>query len=77
MRIIYTPLMFYSGTDEEIIMSCYFSCLELAKKYHLSSVAFPKQFDSSLMKQAVRGWLMMNEDCGMTVIVASDDDGDI
>lgn len=77
MRIIYTPLIFYSGTDEEIIANCYFSCLELAKKYHLSSVAFPKQFDSPFMNDVVRSWLDMNEGCGMTVFVERGNNEDI
>lgn len=77
MRIIYTPLMFYDGTDEEIIMSCYFSCLELAKKYHLSSVFFPKAVFTPLIEKAVWTWLKMNEGCGMTVIVESGNSEDI
>ncbi|MBR4152388.1 MAG: hypothetical protein IKT98_05460 [Selenomonadaceae bacterium] len=77
MRIIYTPLMFYSGTDEDVIKGCYFSCLELAKKYHLSRIVFPKQFDSPLMERVVQVWFTMNEDCGMTVFVERDIDDDI
>lgn len=69
MRIIYTPLMFYSGTDEGIITSCYFSCLELAKKYHLSSVFFPKAVFTPLIEKTVWTWLKMNEGCGMTVFL--------
>ena len=77
MRIIYTPLMFYEGTDEEVIASCYFSCLELAKKYHLSSVAFPNCFVTPFMNDIVRSWLDMNEDCGMTVFVERGNNEDI
>ena len=74
---IYTPLMFYDGDDEDIILNCYYSCLELAKKYHLASVAFPSCFISPLFDEAVSDWFDANSDCGITVIVASDDDGDI
>lgn len=71
---IYTPLMFYSGTDEEIFTCCYFSCLELAKKYHLSSVFFPKAVFTPLIEKAVWTWLKMNEGCGMTVFIEIGDD---
>ena len=76
-RTIYTPLMFYDGDDEDVTMNCYYSCLELAKKYHLVSVAFPRYFISPLLNEAISNWFNANKDYGMTVIVASGDDGNI
>ena len=76
-HIIYTPLMFYDGDDENVILNCYYSCLELAKKYHLVSVAFPSYFISPLLNEAISNWFDANKDYGITVIVASGDDGDI
>ena len=76
-HIIYTPLMFYDGDDETVIFYCYYSCLELAKKYHLASVAFPSGFSSPLLNEAISNWFEATKDYGMTVIVASGDDEDI
>lgn len=76
-HIIYTPLMFYDGDDETVIFYCYYSCLELAKKYHLESVAFPSCFTSPLLNKAISNWFEATKDYGMTVIVASGDDEDI
>ena len=77
--VIYTPLAFYDGDDENVILNCYRSCLDLAKKYHLSSVAFPNYFIISmpLMNKAVKRWFDENKDYGMTVIFASGNDEDI
>lgn len=76
-RTIYTPLMFYDGDDEDVILNCYYSCLNLAQKYHLASVAFPDYFISPFLNKAVKLWFDANKDYGMTVIVASGKSEDI
>ena len=71
--VLYTPLAFYDGDDENVILNCYRSCLNLAKKYHLMSVAFPAHLigDMQLMTSATQLWFAENEDCGMTIIFAT------
>lgn len=75
--VIYTPLMFYDGDDEQIILECFYSCLDLARKYRLASVAFPECFVGSLMNKAVGNWFSWNKDYGMTVIAATGKEEDI
>ena len=69
---IHTPLMFYNGDDENVIATCCNACLDLAKKCHVSSVAFPKNFINPFLNEAIGRWFNANEGYGMTVIVASD-----
>ena len=71
----YTPpenkMLYFDGNDENVTLNCYRSCLNLAKKYHLVSVAFPSYFIGSmpLVNEAINLWFEENKDYGMTVFI--------
>ena len=73
--IIYSPLGFYEGANKDIIFDCCQACLNLAKKYHITSVAFPFYFAFAgglpVINAAINDWFNKNKNYGMTVIVAT------
>jgi len=83
--IIYTPLAFYDGGSEEAIFDCYQACLNLAKKCHVTEIAFSPEVVFAggipLLNAAVNAWFKHNQTYGMKIFVAtgekktSDNDG--
>ena len=73
--IIHTPLLNYSGSDEKIIYSCYWYCLELAKKCNIHSIAFPFELcimgGPPILNAAVNTWFQETKSYGMRVLVAT------
>ena len=69
---------------ERLLYNCYWNSLELAKEYDLHSVAFPaistgaygypRQEAAAVALRAVAGWLQVNPDYGMAVILVSHDE---
>ena len=77
--VIYTPLALCKTSNA--IFTCCQACLDLAKKNHITAVAFPISFTvfggSAAMNAAVSDWFNKNKNYGMTVAVASDNEEDI
>ena len=85
--IIHTPLLNYRSTNKDVIFNCYWYCLELARKYHIHSIAFPAQFSTAGNIQTCDGrnmiyidlyivlnsWFKENKDYGMSVIAVTGD----
>lgn len=79
--VIHTVGPVYSGSEEDAVLlaSCYRSSLELAREYHLHSIAFPAVSTGAygypleeavpVALAAITRWLDENEDYGMTVIL--------
>lgn len=78
--IIHTVGPIYSGKDEdeELLRSCYWNSLELAKEYNLHSIAFPAISTGAYgypLKKAIpiamltaSKWLDANKDYGMAIV---------
>ena len=73
--IIYSPLGFYEGADKNVVFECCQACLDLAKKYHLTSIAFPAYFSFvgglPVFNAAINDWFNRNKKYGITVICAT------
>lgn len=73
--IIYSPLGFYEGADKNVVFDCCQACLDIAKKYHLTSIAFPAYFSFAgglpVFNAAINDWFSRNKKYGMTVICAT------
>ena len=81
--IIHTPLLSYKGTNENIIMICYSYCLDIAKKFHVHSIAFPIQLCEPgsmeakdgqkvlgiMLNIATNAWFNDNNNYGMSVLI--------
>ena len=73
--IIYSPLGFYEGANTNVVFDCCQACLDLAKKYHFTSIAFPFYFAFAgglpVFNAAINDWFNHNQNYGMTVICAT------
>jgi len=84
--VIHTVGPVYSGTerDAELLRSCYWNCLELARQHDLHSIAFPAistgvygyplKEATQIALTTVSDWVKINPDYGMAVLFACFDD---
>lgn len=84
--IIHTVGPIYSGrgNDARMLRRCYWSCLELARKNDIHSIAFPAistgvygyplEDATEIALSSVNDWLKVNSDYGMAIMFACFDD---